>query len=92
LDARPAADYAAGHIAHALSLPAEKFDTRYEQIAPMLAPDASIVCYCDGMECDLSHELAELLRERGYTNVHILVNGWTVWSKAGLPTRRGTEP
>ena len=44
-----------------------------------------IITYCDGESCDLSHELALFLKEMGYDNVRILVNGWTVWQHAGLP-------
>jgi len=92
LDARAPADYAAGHIANAFNLPAEEFDQHYDQVASMLTPDSAIVCYCDGLECDLSRHLAELLRQRGYTNIHILVNGWTSWHGAGYPTATGTQP
>ena len=92
LDARSPADYAAGHIANALSLPAENFDEHYPQIAPMLTTDTAIVAYCDGTECELSHELTKRLRDRGYTNVRILMNGWTSWHKAGYPTDTGAPP
>jgi rhodanese-related sulfurtransferase len=92
LDARSPADYAAGHVANAFSLPVEEFDKYYPNVAPLLTLDASVVVYCDGMECDLSHNLARKLRELGYHNVRILVNGWTVWHTAGLPTHTGDQP
>lgn len=92
LDARSPADYAAGHIANAFSLPEEDFQAHWPQIAPMLTPEARIVAYCDGVECELSHSLAGKLRALGYTNVHVLVNGWTVWRAAGLSTQTGTQP
>lgn len=92
LDARAPADYEAGHIANAFSLPAEAFDQHFPAVAPFLTPSASIVCYCDGMECDLSHHLAEQLRQRGFTNIHLLQNGWTVWHGAGYPTSTGAQP
>jgi rhodanese-related sulfurtransferase len=89
LDARAPADYAAGHIAGAFNLPAEAFEDNYPKVAPLLSPDSSIVVYCDGVQCDLSHELTTRLRQLGFKNVHILMNGWTVWHKAGLSTARG---
>jgi rhodanese-related sulfurtransferase len=92
LDARSPADYTAGHIANALNLPAEAFDAHFPQISQFLTTDSTIVCYCDGTECDLSHHLAELLRQSGYGSVHILKNGWTDWSKAGYPTTTGAQP
>lgn len=92
LDARTTADYVAGHIANAFSLPVEEFDQHYPSVAGMLAPDATIIVYCDGQECDLSHHLALRLHELGYRNVRILMNGWTVWHTAGLPTHTGDQP
>ena len=92
LDARAPADYAEGHIALARSLPAEQFDQCFPKVATVLGPDSEIVVYCDGDRCELSHQLMTLLRERGgYTKVRVLVNGWTVWRKAGFPTQKGAE-
>jgi rhodanese-related sulfurtransferase len=86
LDAREPEDYAAGHIGNALNLPAQSFAQHFGEIAPMLTPASVLVLYCDGNECDLSHRLRESLRPLGYTNTHLLFNGWTAWRQAGLPT------
>ena len=91
-DARSPADYAAGHIAGAISLPVAEFDDHFSQIAPMLTPDAPIIAYCDGQDCDLSRRLMVRLRELGYHNVRHLVNGWTAWHTAGLLTHTGNQP
>ena len=48
-----------------------------------------IITFCDGQSCRLSHELALFLREMGYENVRVLVNGWTLWQQAGLPVSAG---
>jgi len=85
LDAREADDFAAGHIGNALNLPAMSFGQHIGEIAPTLTPTSELILYCDGSECDLSHRLAESLRKQGYTNLHILVNGWSAWRHAGLP-------
>jgi rhodanese-related sulfurtransferase len=92
LDARPPADYAAGHIANAFNLPVDEFQQHYPQVAALLGPDTPVVAYCDGIECELSHRLAQKLRELGHTNVRVLLNGWTVWRQAGLPTATGQSP
>ncbi len=86
LDARDPADFAAGHIGNALNLPAQSFVEHLGEIAPLLSSDSEVIVYCDGLECDLSHRLAGDLRERGYTHVHVLANGWTLWRKAGFPS------
>ncbi|MDB6066277.1 MAG: Rhodanese domain protein [Pedosphaera sp.] len=92
LDAREPADYAAGHIANALNLPAQSFEQHFGEIAPMLSPRSPMVLYCDGKECELSHQLQNSLAQLGYTNAHLLFNGWTAWRQAGLPTTRNPQP
>ncbi len=92
LDAREPADYAAGHIGNALNLPAQSFAQHFGEVAPMLTRESPLVLYCDGPECELSHRLRESLRQLGYTNTHLLFNGWTAWRQAGLPTARGGQP
>jgi rhodanese-related sulfurtransferase len=91
LDARKPLDFEAGHIANALNLPVEEFGEYYPKLAPMLSPDSAIVVYCDGTECELSHRLADQLRQQGYTNVHMLFNGWTAWRSAGYPVEQGVK-
>lgn len=88
-DAREPADYAAGHIGNALNLPAQSFAQHFVGIAPLLTPAAELVLYCDGADCDLSHRLRESLHALGYTNTHLLFNGWTAWRQAGLPISLG---
>lgn len=92
LDARRPDDYTAGHIAGAFNLPVEEFEQRYPDLAPLLTSDGLIVVYCDGAECDLSHDLAVKLRALGYRQVRVLVNGWTLWRQAGYSTHVGAEP
>lgn len=85
LDAREPADFAAGHIGNALNLPAQSFAQHFGAVVPMLTPQSVLVLYCDGTECELSHRLRESLHQLGYTNTHLLFNGWTAWRNAGLP-------
>ena len=92
LDAREPADYVAGHIAGALSLPIDEFNDYFSPVASILTPDSAIITYCDGMDCELSNRLMVRLRELGYHNVRHLVNGWTAWRNAGLLTHTGELP
>ncbi len=86
VDARPQSQYAEGHVRDALSLPLQKVDRYFVERADRLESQKTIVTYCDGESCDLSHELALFLKEMGFENVRVLVNGWTIWQEAGLPT------
>jgi 3-mercaptopyruvate sulfurtransferase SseA len=89
LDARPQSQFAEGHIRGALNLPWQEVDRYFMQTAQRLEGAAMIITYCDGESCDLSHELALFLKEMGFENVRVLVNGWSVWQQAGLPLQMG---
>ena len=89
LDARPQDHYGKGHIRGALNLPWQEVDRYFIEMADRLEGAATIVTYCDGQSCELSHELALFLKEMGFQSVRVLVNGWTIWQQAGLPTQIG---
>ena len=89
LDARAREIFEEGHIQGALSLPAEEIEKNFEAFSADVPPEATIVAYCDGESCNLSKELALALLDRGYTNVRVLVNGWTVWQQRNLPVEKG---
>jgi rhodanese-related sulfurtransferase len=91
-DARNPSEYAAGHIPTASNLPSEQFDVFFPKVAPMLTPETVVVVYCDGVQCDLSHEVQQRLRGLGFKNVRVLNNGWTLWQQAGLPGTTGENP
>ncbi|MFO8048396.1 MAG: rhodanese-like domain-containing protein [Desulfosudaceae bacterium] len=87
LDARPEWEFDRGHIQGALSLPWQNVDERFMALSDRLLKNKkTIITYCDGETCDLSHELARFLSEMGMADVRVLVNGWSRWRQAGLPT------
>lgn len=85
IDARSEADYEKGHIRGALNLPWQDIDRLFFSITAGLLPDMPIITYCDGETCRLSHDLTIFLRDMGFENVKVLVNGWTLWKESGLP-------
>jgi rhodanese-related sulfurtransferase len=89
IDARSAEDYARGHIQGARSLPWQEVDFSFMTVTADLELTAAIVTYCDGETCASSHDLALFLRDAGFVNTRVLVNGWTVWRQAGLPVDSG---
>ncbi len=89
-DARPPADYRAGHIAGARNLPVNAFEEWIGDFMAEVAPETLIITYCDGVHCELGAELAQELTWAGYTNVRHLANGWTRWREAGMPTESGS--
>lgn len=88
LDARPQWQYEEGHISRALNLPWQDVSTAFTEIAPQLDEKDTIITYCDGESCELSHDLAMHLKGMGFVNVRVLVNGWTVWQNGGLSTEK----
>lgn len=81
LDVRPAAEYAAGHVAGAVSAPVRMLGRRVND----LPGDAEIVAYCRGPYCVYADDAVRTLRRRGRHAVR-LEDGYPEWARAGLPT------
>jgi len=80
LDVRPAAEYEAGHIPGAVSIPLEDLQQKLGEIPR----DQSIVAYCRGPYCVLAVQAVELLRQHGFT-ARRLQDGFPEWREAGFP-------
>lgn len=89
VDARPEEFFEMGHIQGALSLPWEDFESRFEAAMVNVPRDALVIVYCDGESCSLSRDLALALLGKGYSHVQALLNGWTLWQEAQMPTAEG---
>lgn len=83
LDVRPAAEYAAGHIRGAISIPIHDLRSRLGDI-----PDgADVVAYCRGPYCVYADEAVRLLGKKGMTAAR-LEDGFPEWGAARLPVVR----
>jgi rhodanese-related sulfurtransferase len=89
IDARPMEEYVQGHIQGARSLPRQELDLKFIDVTKDLDPETPIITYCDGETCELSHDLALFLRDAGFANTRVLVNGWSLWQVAGMPVESG---
>jgi rhodanese-related sulfurtransferase len=87
LDVRPAAEYAAGHIAGARSVPVSEL-RRHLRALPR---DADVVAYCRGPYCVYADEAVRELNRRGF-RARRLVDGFPEWRRAGLPVGAGEGP
>ncbi len=85
LDARSPVEFDQGHIQGAINLPWHDVDNYFETVIMTLDPEAMYITYCDGETCSLSHDLAMLLKDLGFTRIKVLVNGWTLWKEHDLP-------
>lgn len=80
LDTRPAAEYAAGHIAGAISVPVDDLQQRLRQ----LPRGKEYVAYCRGPYCVYADRAIEFLRSHG-RQARRLREGFPEWQAAGLP-------
>jgi rhodanese-related sulfurtransferase len=85
LDVRPAAEYTAGHIAGARSLPIAELRRRLRD----LPTDTEIVAYCRGPYCVYADDAVRRLTEQGFHATR-LQDGFPEWKKAGLPVAVGS--
>ena len=80
LDVRPVAEYTAGHIAGARSMPMADLARRLKD----LPKDTEVVAYCRGPYCVYADDAVRLLRRRGF-QARRLEAGYPEWTQAGLP-------
>jgi rhodanese-related sulfurtransferase len=80
VDVRPAVEYAAGHIAGAVSIPLDQLAARLAE----LPAGVEIVAYCRGPYCVLAAEAIDLLHLAG-RRARRLATGFPQWREAGLP-------
>lgn len=86
LDVRPEAEYRAGHIAGARSIPIAELQARLREIPR----SREIVAYCRGPYCVFADEAVALLRAKGY-RVRRFEQGLPDWRALGLPVEKGVE-
>src|SRR5690348_1319934 len=84
LDVRPAAEYAAGHIAGSRSVPV----TELRRHLRALPAGADVVAYCRGPYCVYADEAVRELTRHGL-RARRLADGFPEWKRAGLPVAAG---
>src|SRR5439155_847888 len=84
LDVRPEAEYAAGHIAGARSLPVGELRRQLRS----LPKDADVVAYCRGPYCVYADDAVRELSRKGF-RAWRLIDGFPEWKRAGLPVAAG---
>jgi rhodanese-related sulfurtransferase len=85
-DVRPQAEFAAGHVPGAVSVPPEKIEQRLRE----LPADAEVVAYCRGPYCVFADEAVRAASAAGW-RARRLEGGFPEWRRAGLPVAVGAE-
>jgi len=83
LDTRPASEFAAGHIAGALSVPVDELKRKLAD----LPKTKEFVAYCRGPYCVYADRAVELLKQSG-RRARRLDGGFPEWKLAGLPVEK----
>jgi rhodanese-related sulfurtransferase/DNA-binding MarR family transcriptional regulator len=86
LDVRPAAEYEAGHVMGARSIPVDEVSRRLKEVGK----DSDVVAYCRGPYCVFADDAVRVLRRKGYRAFR-LEEGFPEWRDAGLPLEVGAE-
>ena len=86
VDTRPPGEYAAGHIAGAISIPIDELQERLRK----LPKSKEYVAYCRGPYCAYADRAVELLRANG-RRARRLDQGFPEWKAAALPVETGDE-
>jgi rhodanese-related sulfurtransferase len=81
VDLRPATDYATGHLPSARHVEPAELQAKIGQIAKNKAHPLLLVCQ-NGLQ---SNKASRIVRDAGYTDVHVLQGGLTAWQQAGMP-------
>lgn len=93
IDARKNSFYRQAHIKNALNLQVVFFDLMFPMFqfgleSLQVSKDHLIVVYGGSLSRRFDQELANLLKEKGYTNVRVLGGGYRDWEKAFPVERR----
>jgi rhodanese-related sulfurtransferase len=85
VDSRPKrSKYDKGHVPTAISIPDSQFDKFKDQLPQDKAK--TLVFYCGGLKCPLSHKSAKKAIGLGYTDVKVFSAGYPAWKEiAGGP-------
>jgi len=84
VDVRPEAEFEAGHIAGARSIPIAELAKRLKE----LDRSSQIVAYCRGPYCVFADDAVRLLRRKGF-EASRLQDGFPEWREAGHPVALG---
>ncbi len=86
IDARVEHELARGMVDQAIWIPADDIP-KHVQKAMHLLP-GPVVIYCGGGSCDASHNVAKYLQGAGFTQVHVMTEGFPAWTARAFPTTK----
>jgi phage shock protein E len=82
LDVRTPEEYAQGHIPGIVLIPLDQVPNRLAEIPK----DKTVIVTCH--TGNRSNQAAQLLRQKGYDNIHNMLGGIVAWEQAGYPVEK----
>lgn len=77
VDARPARKFNKGHVPGAINVSQSQFDKNVDRLPK--DKSTTLIYYCGGLKCPLSHKSARQAEALGYTNIHVYAAGYPDW-------------
>jgi len=90
IDPRGNESFRKSHIKGAINIPHDHLGDK--KFLARVSKDTTIVTYCNGPKCKISHRAAEKLSTLGFSKVFVFSGGLLEWVKAGLPVERSGSP
>lgn len=82
IDARTSAEFKKNHIPGAINMdPYGNEDEFMNKLFEEVPRDKRYIIYCHGGKCDLSHMVADKMKQFGFQNIFIFTGGWEIWTK-----------
>lgn len=92
IDARIQQEFDAGHIPQAFLLNSSMFGTHAaDEAMKVLDANEPVVIYCGGGDCDASKNVAILLQQAGFKQIHIIEKGYPEWKELGYPIETAAQ-
>ena len=89
VDARDPLSFEEGHISGAINIYPDEAALLAAKLKKLVPPGSIVITYCDGPQCPLSKETAQILQSQGLPVVKVFINGWSLWLNAGYAVARG---
>jgi len=83
IDARPANEFADGHVPDAVSVPFQSLEDHFPMLGKLVDSGKELAVYCSNRECDDALLLATELQAMGAERLVLYVDGFDLWKKYG---------
>ncbi len=81
VDSRPGRKFAKGHVPVAINISQSQFDKHIDRLPK--DKSTTLIYYCGGIKCPLSHKSARQAEALGYTDIHVYAAGYPDWLAHG---------